>query len=123
MRQSEDPVSGHLMDLPPEEVPGLPGIEKRIVFGPERFWEDYVMRCFTIHPGGRVPLHHHEWPHYILVLQGRAAMTASGEEREIAPFSWAHVPPGSEHAFQPAGEEPLVFICIVPREGDQPPKS
>ena len=46
-------LSGRICDLPTVDAGAhmLAG-EKRIVFGPERFWDTHVMRCFTLKPGG-----------------------------------------------------------------------
>ena len=47
-------LSGHLNDLPRlDNGAFVEGSEKSIVFGPDRFWPDNVMRCFYI-PGGGV---------------------------------------------------------------------
>ena len=42
-------LSGRICDLPTVDAGAhmLAG-EKRIVFGPERFWDTHVMRCFTL---------------------------------------------------------------------------
>ena len=48
-----EPLCGRICDLPSID-PGahMLGGEKRIVFGPERYWDTHVMRCFTLKPGG-----------------------------------------------------------------------
>lgn len=32
---------------------------KKVVFGPDRFWPDYVMRCFILQPGALSEPHAH----------------------------------------------------------------
>jgi len=123
MTDESQAQAGRLMGLPAEEVPGVPGIEKRVVFGPGKHWEDYVMRCFTLPSGGAVPMHSHDWPHYALILQGHGSLEENGRRTELTPMSWAYVPPRTEHSFQAGADEPMVFICIVPKEGDQPPQA
>lgn len=110
--------AGKIKDLPSVTLQGHGGIEKRIVFGPERFWENYTARCFTLEGDAAVPLHQHDWPHYVFVLSGEGRVRVEDEEYPLAPLFWAHVPAGKPHAFERAGEEPLTFICIVPSEGD-----
>ena len=103
-------------------MPGQAEITKRIVFGPDKDWPDYVMRCFTLEGSAAVPLHTHEWPHYVVILQGRGELHVNGEVHELDPMSWAYVLPHSEHSFVKTGSEPFIFLCIVPKDGDVPPK-
>ena len=52
--------SGKIKDLPTADAgTHMLGGEKRIVFGPERFWPTHVMRCFTLQPGGMAANNHH----------------------------------------------------------------
>ena len=113
---------GRLMEVPGTQVPGLEGVTKQIVFGPGNSWEDYVMRCFTLEGEARVPLHNHEWPHYVITLQEEARLDIDGQSQDLAPLSYAFVPPHSEHGFVKTSDDPFVFVCIVPKEGDVPPK-
>ena len=83
--------SGNIRDLP--VVTGGHFIEnstKKIVFGPDgRFWNDYVMRLFTLEPEAESSVHSHPWPHWFLCIQGRAI---SSSTRNGCPWSSA---PGS----------------------------
>ncbi|MCF7936747.1 MAG: cupin domain-containing protein [Synergistales bacterium] len=109
-------LAGSLRDIEPEPETG--GFTKRIVFGPGRFWEDYVMRLFTLAPQGTSPHHSHHWPHYILVQEGAGRAVIDGDTYEIEAGSWAHVPPNVEHHLENGGDGPFSFICIVPRHGE-----
>jgi quercetin dioxygenase-like cupin family protein len=118
MGESGEILAGKLEDLPVLAMGDQGGTEKRIVFGPGRFWDDYVARFFTTHPGSSTPFHEHDWPHYILILEGNARAVIVGNSYELSAGSWAYVPPNTEHVFQNTGEGPLKFICIVPKKGD-----
>ncbi len=122
MASEQERVSGTIMDLPGQAMPGQREITKRIVFGPDNGWPDYVMRCFTLEGSAAVPLHTHDWPHYVVILQGRGELHVNGDVHELEPMSWANVPPSSEHSFVKTSTEPFVFLCIVPKDGDVPPK-
>ncbi len=110
---------GKFSDIPPstDDVHSRE-VEKRIVFAPGKFWDDYVARHFTVAPGTETPFHTHEWPHYILFQSGQCTAEIDGELYDLGKDCWAHVPPGAEHFIKNTGNEPLVFICIVPKEGD-----
>lgn len=110
--------AGRLEDLPVIPTEDHGGTEKRVVFGPGQFWDDYVARYFTTAPGAKTPFHAHDWPHYVLITEGSARGMIMGKVYELSAGSWAHVPPNTEHFFENTGEGNLSFICIVPKEGD-----
>ena len=112
---------GKLDKLPLINDPNLSkGMTKRIPFGPGRFMEDRIMRYYVFEPGVAAPLHSHDWPHNILVLEGYAKATVSGETYELQAGSWAYVPPNVEHFLENSSDQMILkFVCIVPLEGDQ----
>ena len=110
--------AGSLRDLPLAPAGDHTGTEKRIVFGPGRFWEDYVARFFSVDPGISTPFHAHDWPHYVLITGGSAKGKIMGQEYELEAGSWAFVPENTEHCFDNVGRDKLTFLCIVPKKGD-----
>ena len=111
--------AGKFSDIAVTEDPVHPGnVEKRIVFAPEKFWDDYVARHFTVATGTETPFHTHDWPHYVFFLSGQCAAEIDGERYDLEKECWAHVPSGVKHFFKNTGDEPLVFLCLVPRKGD-----
>ena len=101
------------------EGESLSKVIKQTAVGPEQGWEDYVMRVFTVGPGGHTPKHAHPWPHINYVLEGSGTLFHGGAESQIGTGSIAYVPEGTEHQFRNTGPDNLVFICIVPEEGDK----
>jgi quercetin dioxygenase-like cupin family protein len=97
----------------------LQGVTKQTAVGPEQGWEDHSMRFFTVSPGGHTPRHSHPWPHINYIVQGDGTLFHEGETDSITRGSVAYIPAGSEHQFHNSGTEDLVFICIVPKEGDK----
>jgi len=95
-----------------------PNVRKRIIFGPGQFWDDYVMRHFTLPPGEKIPPHRHAWDHFVLSLEGHGRVVVQGEPIDLAAGRWGHVPPDVEHVFENPGNEDFVFVCIVPAHGD-----
>lgn len=111
--------TGRLEDLPLLDASALaPGVRKRIVFGPGRFWKDWVVRYFILPPGGTVPVHVHDWDHFAVALQGTGRLVVGDVTSDFSQGYWGHVPPGIPHSFENAGNEPLAFLCIVPTQGD-----
>jgi mannose-6-phosphate isomerase-like protein (cupin superfamily) len=64
-------------------------------------------------PPGRGPeLHRHDYDEVIVVQEGRAVVTAGGEEREIKSGDIVVVPAGTPHKFVNAGDTVLRQIDI-----------
>ena len=115
--------SGNIRDLP--VVTGGHFIEnstKKIVFGPDgRFWDDYVMRLFTLEPEAESSIHSHPWPHWFMCIQGEGYFLIGKERVPLEFGTWVHVPAGVRHNFGNTGEGQLMGLCIVPPEGDVNP--
>ena len=109
---------GRFEDLPVIPAADHAGTEKRVVFGPTNFWEDHVMRHFSIEAGAKSPFHAHDWPHYVVILEGSAKAQIMGKTYDLSVGSWAYVPSDTEHFFENVGETGLKFLCIVPKKGD-----
>ena len=116
-------LSGHLNDLPRlDNGAFVEGSEKSIVFGPDRFWPDNVMRCFYIPGGGVGNMHSHPWPHYIFVYQGEGSFTIDDVCYPVKSGSWVYVPDDAVHGFKNGSDtDQLVFLCNVPPRGDVNP--
>ena len=78
---------------------------------------NFVLRVFTVRPGGATPRHRHPWEHEVYVLAGRGRVVGE-EEVEVAAGDAVFVPAGELHSFENAGEGELRFICVVPRRPD-----
>ncbi len=95
---------------------------KKVVFGPDRFWPDYVMRCFILQPGAGSESHAHPWPHYAVLIKGQGVFQIDGVATPIEAGSYIHVPGGLSHNFWNTSEtEEFTLLCIVPRIGDVNP--
>lgn len=119
----ENKYVGKINDLPLIDCSDfILGAEKRIVFGPGKFWSTHVMRCFKLDPYSVAPPNQHPWEHHALCIGGRGKFIVGDYEYEIASGYWMHVPSNCEHAFWNTSEtEQLIIICIVPKEGDVNP--
>ena len=108
-------ISGLKMDNPGV----MQNVMKQVLVGPEQGWQGWVMRLFTIQGEGYTPRHAHPWPHINYIVSGSGTLLLDGQIHELKPGSVAYVPDNLEHQFQNSREEDLVFICIVPEEGDK----
>ncbi len=103
------------IELTSEEVKG---VTKQILIGPDEGWEDHVMRMFTLTDGGHAPMHTHDWPHTIYVVEGEGMLYFDGKEHRLTAGSTAYIDSNMEHQIRNWGTSHFVFLCIVPRRGD-----
>jgi len=73
---------------------------------------NFVMRVFTVKPGGHTPRHRHPFEHEVYVLAGRGRVDGD-HEFDIAPGDAVFVPENDLHCFVNAGGDDLKFICVV----------
>jgi quercetin dioxygenase-like cupin family protein len=74
----------------------------------------FLMRQFTLEPGGFTPYHKHEWEHEVYVLEGQGKVRYENREEPIQPGDAILIPPGKTHQFQ-AGTIGLKFLCMIPK--------
>ena len=88
----------------------------QVLIGPEDGAPHFILRKFTLLPGGRIPKHRHPTlEHEQYVLSGRMKVTLGDEVREVAAGQAVFIPAGTPHAYVNEGEEPVEFLCIIPK--------
>jgi uncharacterized cupin superfamily protein len=71
----------------------------------------------VLEPGKPNCLYHSEGVQEdFLVLSGRCKVLIDGEERQLGPWDFVHVPAGTEHVFAGDGDEPCVVLMTGARE-------
>lgn len=95
------------------------GATKQVLIGAEQGWEDYVMRLFTLEKGGYSPRHAHDWPHIIFIVEGEGTLYFDGTDYPIRAGSVVFIDPNKDHQLSQKGGDKMVFMCIVPKEGDK----
>jgi uncharacterized cupin superfamily protein len=83
-----------------------------------RHFEDVGYTLSVLQPGDRSTLYHAESKEEsYLVLSGSCLLVVDGEERELRPWDFVHLPRGTPHAAVATGAEP----CIVLMSGARGP--
>ncbi len=100
-------------EMRPQE-PGATGVRMRVLIGPEEGAPNFVMRHFTVEPGGQTPYHSHPWEHQVFVLSGQGEVRQGETSWPVGPGSVVYVSPGEEHQFVNRGRDALVFLCVIP---------
>jgi uncharacterized cupin superfamily protein len=91
-------------------------------FESQEFWfRQLGIRLHVLPPGEPNGLYHSESQQEdFLVLSGECVLLVEGEERRLRAWDFVHCPPGTEHIFVGAGDEPCVILMAGARsEGHQ----
>jgi quercetin dioxygenase-like cupin family protein len=86
----------------------------RVAIGKADGAANFCMRVFEIAEGGHTPRHSHAWEHEMFYHSGRGEVLCDGRWTPVQAGTAVFVPPGAEHQVRNTGEEPLVFVCLVP---------
>ena len=74
----------------------------------------FQMRLFEVGPGGKTPLHTHDFEHEVYILKGEGKLIFEGEEKPFSKGYSIFVPEDREHSFVNTGGETLEFLCMIP---------
>jgi len=78
------------------------------------------LRYFEIAPGGWSSLERHRHVHAVMIVRGAARVLVGHRILDAGTHDLVRVPPLTWHQFQPAGQEPLGFLCMVDCGRDVP---
>lgn len=79
---------------------------------------NFAMRCFTIEAGGHMPFHTNTVEHEQYVLSGRAKVRCGEETFEAEAGDVLCIGAGEPHSYETIGDEPYVFLCLIPKGED-----
>lgn len=74
----------------------------------------YALRMVEIAPGGHSPHHSHPYEHENFVVEGQGKVLINGTWHLLRPGDVVFVPPGADHVYASAGDEPFKFLCGIP---------
>jgi len=103
--------------VPREKVTAGKNTYRQILIGPEEA-PHFAMRRFIIEPGGEMPNHTNSVEHEQLVLGGRAEVGIGAKTFEVKKNDVVFIPALVPHWYRTIGEEPFVFLCVVPNTKD-----
>lgn len=106
--------------LSPEEttpisIDGVKDVSMRVLLGGEHGMPNFSMRHFVVAPGGHTPRHAHDYEHQVIVLGGCGEAEQDGVTSTIQSGDVLYVSPDLTHQFRNTGDEPMQFVCLVPR--------
>jgi uncharacterized cupin superfamily protein len=78
------------------------------------------IRLKALWPGQPNGMYHSEGAQEdFLVLAGECLLLIEGEERPLHAWDFVHCPPGTEHIFVGAGDEPCLILMVGARGGEK----
>lgn len=90
------------------------GATGRVVIGQGDGAEKFCMRVFELSAGGYSAKHSHNFEHEVFVHAGKGAVYSKGKWISLASGSVVFIPPDEEHQLKNEGEEPFIFVCVIP---------
>jgi quercetin dioxygenase-like cupin family protein len=74
----------------------------------------FTLRRFEIEPGGQIGIHNHPQEHEIYCLRGEGEVFTHYERVTMKKDDVLFVPPDEPHGYKNKGNEPFVFLCVIP---------
>lgn len=91
------------------------GITKQVLLGMAEGCGDFMVRYFTIPPGGKSALDRHEHQHGVVVTHGAGRVLLGDEWHALGAGDAVFTDTNEVHRFEATGTQPLGFICVIPR--------
>ncbi|HGY09828.1 MAG TPA: cupin domain-containing protein [Oceanithermus profundus] len=111
-----EPLVRRAADVPKKPVAKGRGAYLQVLVGPDDGAPHFILRRFTLEPGGRIPAHRHPTiEHEQFVLRGRMVLGLDDEEREVAAGEAVFIPAGTVHWYENRSSEPVEFLCVIPK--------
>ncbi|MBM4331718.1 MAG: cupin domain-containing protein [Deltaproteobacteria bacterium] len=90
------------------------GAKGRVVIGQADGAKNFCMRVFELSAGGYSAKHSHAFEHEVFVHSGKGMVYSQGNWTPVSSGSVIFIPPNEEHQLKNVGEEPFVFLCVIP---------
>jgi quercetin dioxygenase-like cupin family protein len=90
------------------------GATRRILIGQGEGADDFVVRYFTLPPGGHSSHEHHRHQHGVIVVHGSGRVLLGDTWSAIGVGDAVFIEPDEVHQLQADSSGPLGFICVIP---------
>ena len=107
----------HVREVESMQIEAASGTSIQVLIPPDE-GPHFAMRRIIMQPGGSMPNHTNSVEHEQYVLGGSAKIGIGDEVVEVQVGNVVFIPAGVPHWYTTVGEEPFVFLCLVPNEPD-----
>ncbi len=108
----------HADDVSAKDVAAGKDTTIQVLISPQE-GPNFALRRFSMRKGGSMPLHTNTVEHEQYVLHGRAKIGIGEETHLVNEGDVVYIPAGVPHYYENLGEEPFVFLCIIPNLEDR----
>jgi quercetin dioxygenase-like cupin family protein len=89
---------------------------KQVLIGRAEGANNFEVRYFTIPPRGFSSLDNHQHDHGVMIMNGRARVMLGETFEEVGVGDVIYIPGYETHQFENLTDEPMTFLCIIPRK-------
>ena len=107
----------HVHEIEAKIVAAGSGTTIQVLIPPEE-GPNFAMRRFVMQPGGGIPNHTNQVEHEQYVLNGHAEIGIGDEVFKVQQGDAVFIPAQVPHWYKNIGEEPFIFLCLVPNQPD-----
>ena len=100
----------------PYDVEGIQSAVKHVLIGEKESAPNFIMRYFSLAPGGHSNLERHPHEHEVLVIQGKGKVLLGENDFIVNPFDVVFVEGNELHQFSNPFDRPFGFICVIPKK-------
>jgi quercetin dioxygenase-like cupin family protein len=86
----------------------------RVAIGKAEGAENYCMRILQVNKAGNTAFHSHDFEHEVFIHQGVGQVFGNGKWHDFKAGDVMFIPSNEEHQFKNTGEEPVLFVCVIP---------
>jgi quercetin dioxygenase-like cupin family protein len=97
-----------------------PGITKQVLMGITEGAADFIIRYFTIPPGGKSAFDQHRHQHGVVITHGTGRVLLGEKWHDVSAGDAVFINADETHQLEATGTAQLGFVCVIPRwaEGD-----
>jgi quercetin dioxygenase-like cupin family protein len=106
----------HYSEAEPKHFHGdtVKEVTGRVVIGNSDGANNFCMRVFELSEGGYTPKHAHDWEHEIIIHSGSGEVFSRDNWIPVTKGHVIFIPGNEEHQIRNAGQNLLVFACLIP---------
>ncbi len=104
--------------VPEESVDAAAGLSKAVLLDESDGAPNFAIRRFRLAPGASVPRHTNAVEHEQYVLAGQYTVGVGDREHTVEAGDTLLIPAGTVHWYENSGDEPGLFLCVVPNGDD-----
>lgn len=114
-----EPVVLKARQVEPVPVQRARGARMAVLIGPDEGAPRFIMRRFTLAPGGRIPTHRHDSiEHEQVMVSGEMTIGLGDKAHTVRAGDAIFIPAGTAHWYENAGTAEVEFLCAVPYTSD-----